>query len=130
MSMGSFVDSDLLASLAAAEATLEETAREDLLAFALGQHRDKAEIVDLSDWIHTAVAGKKAKSIEVDEETGERLDSHVWARPPMLTLLVPAEVVAQVHGDPKLRDCMLLVHIKREVLDSWLAQKELSAGVQ
>jgi hypothetical protein len=48
----------------------------------------------------------------------------------MLTLLVPEEIVAQVHGDPRARDCMLLVHIKRDVLDSWLAQKDLAAGVQ
>lgn len=112
-----------------AVALLEELEREDLLAFALGQHREEVEIVDLADWIHTAVAGKKAKSIGVDEN-GRRLDSHVWARPPMLTLLVPEEVVANIHGEAKDRDCILLVHIKREVLDSWLAQKELSAGVQ
>lgn len=129
MSLRGFADADLLLSLAAAETTLEEMEREDLLAFALGQHRDKAEIVDLSEWIHTAVAGKKAKSIEINE-AGERLDAHNWARPPMLTIMVPEELVAQVHGDPKERDCLLLVQIKREVLDSWLAQRELSRGVQ
>lgn len=54
----------------------------------------------------------------------------VWERPPMLTLVVPPEIVTMIHGEPKDRDCLLLVHIKREVLDSWIAQKELSAGVQ
>lgn len=127
MSMGNFVDPEMLASLAAAETTLEEMEREDLLAFALGQHRDKAEIVDLSEWIHTAVAGKKGLRGKLLPADGDATD---WVRPPMLTLMVPEELVAQVHGNPKDRDCLLLVHIKREVLDSWLAQKELAAGVQ
>lgn len=104
----------------------EELAVEDLLAFALGQHRDKAEIVDLSDWIHVAVAGKKRKknsALTMEPEP-------VWERPPMLTLVVPPEIVAMIHGEPKDRDCLLLVHIKREVLDSWLAQQALAADVQ
>jgi hypothetical protein len=50
--------------------------REDLLAFALSQHREKAEIVDLSEWIHTAVAGKKGHAMLGDG------GAPVWARPP------------------------------------------------
>jgi hypothetical protein len=111
-------------------ALLEELEREDLLAFALGQHREEVEIVDLADWIHTAVAGKKKQERRVILPSGEMVQEPAWQRPPMLTLLVPEEVVAMIHGEPKDRDCLLLVHIKREVLDSWLAQQALAAGVQ
>lgn len=126
MSSPTFIDPNLIASLAAAETALEEAEREDLLAFALGQHREDAEIVDLSEWIHTAVVGKKNPGLR--GAVGSPMPE--YSRPPMLTIMVPEEVVANIHGDPKARDCMLLVHIKRPVLDSWLAQKEIAAGVQ
>lgn len=95
------------------EVTVQEAAMEDLLAFALGEHRSEVAIVDTAPMVQTAEAGMRRLSY----------GAGVISPPSLLTLQVPDPVVDMINGPEDERDVLLLVHIKREVLDAWLAQR-------
>lgn len=116
---------------AQAEYAMQQQATlENFIRFALDERPAEMAIVDIAPMIHTAMAPTRRPR----SAAARLIMPGIVPETPLgdcghLTLKVPGPIVDMIHGDPKERDVLLLVHIERDVLDSWLLRRKITEGV-